>query len=84
MGGIFESMVDLSGHGDLMAEFLFPPCPHMFMYGEQNPTLSHLTKLAANGVELTEIPHSAHGPMYSSPIVMWERIGRFQTGNKPD
>ena len=33
---IFESMVDLSDHGDLMAKFLSLPCPRMFMYGEQN------------------------------------------------
>jgi pimeloyl-ACP methyl ester carboxylesterase len=76
--GIFESMVDLSDHGDLMAKFLSLPCPRMFMYGEQNSSLSYLTKLITNGVELAEIAHSAHWPMYSNPIVMWERIAEFQ------
>lgn len=40
--GIFESMVDLSDHGDLTAKFLTLPSPRMFMYGEQNRTLSYL------------------------------------------
>jgi pimeloyl-ACP methyl ester carboxylesterase len=75
--GIFESMVDLSDHGDLMAKFLSLPCPRMFMYGEQNSSLSYLAKLDANGVELAGIPHSAHWPMYSNPAAMWERIAKF-------
>jgi hypothetical protein len=61
-------MVDLPGHGELMAEFLALPSPRMFMYGEQNSSLSYLTKLAAHGVELAKIPHSAHWPMYFNPV----------------
>ncbi len=82
--GIFESMVNLSDHGDLMSKFLSLQCPRMFMYGEQNSFLSYLTKLGANGVELAEIPHSAHFPMYSNPVAMWERIAEFQTRDKLD
>ncbi|HEX3190511.1 MAG TPA: alpha/beta hydrolase [Streptosporangiaceae bacterium] len=82
--GIFESMVDLSDHGNLMAKFLSLPCPRMFMYGEQNSSLSYLTKLSANGIELAEIPHSAHWPMYSNPAAMWERIAEFHSRSKPD
>jgi len=81
---IFESMVGLSDHGDLMAKFLSLPCPRMFMYGEQNASLSYLAKLSANGVELAEIPHSAHWPMYSNPVAMWERIAEFHSRNTPD
>ena len=50
----------------------------MFMYGEQNSALSYLSKLSANGVDLAEIPHSAHWPMYANPVAMWEHIARFQ------
>jgi pimeloyl-ACP methyl ester carboxylesterase len=82
--GIFDSMVDLSDHGDLMAKFLSLPCPRMFMYGEQNSSLSYLTKLGANGVELAEIPYSAHWPMYSNPAAMWERIAQFHSRSKLD
>lgn len=81
--GIFESMVNLSDHGDLMAKFLSLPCPRMFMYGEQNSALSYLTKLSANGVELAEIPHSAHWPMYSNSVAMRERMAGFQARSEP-
>jgi len=80
--GIFESMVHLSDHGDLMSKFLSLRCPRMFMYGEQNSSLSYLPKLRANGVELAEIPRSGHWPMYSNPVAMWDQIADFQTRNK--
>lgn len=77
--GIFESMVALSDHDDLLTAFLALPFPRMFMYGAEHSHLSYLPKLAANGVELAEIPHSGHWPMYANPVAMWERITRFQT-----
>jgi pimeloyl-ACP methyl ester carboxylesterase len=76
--GIFESMVQLSDHGDLMSMFLALPFPRMFMYGEQNASLSYLPALAAGGVELAEIPNSGHFPMYSNPVAMWRRTAEFQ------
>jgi pimeloyl-ACP methyl ester carboxylesterase len=78
--GIFESMVELSDHGDLMTKFLHLPCPRMFMYGEQNASLSYLDTLAVHGVEVAEIPHSGHFPMYSNPVAMWQRIAQFRPG----
>ena len=74
---IFESMVRLSDHGELMRRFLALPVPTMFMYGEQNNALSYLATLADNGVELAEIPHTAHFPMYSNAPEMWSRITDF-------
>lgn len=74
---IFESMVELSDHGNLLERFLELPLPTMFMYGEQNSSLSYLPTLAANGVELAEISHSAHFPMYANPPEMWARIANF-------
>ncbi|WP_105969968.1 alpha/beta fold hydrolase [Streptomyces geranii] len=78
--GIFESMVELSDHGDLLKKFLALPFPRMFMYGERNAALSYLPELAAGGVELAEIPGSGHWPMYSNPVAMWDRIARFHGG----
>jgi pimeloyl-ACP methyl ester carboxylesterase len=75
--GIFESMVGLSDHGDLMAKFLALPCPRMFMHGQRNSSLSYLPTLATGGVELAEVPHSGHWPMYANPVAMWERIAAF-------
>jgi pimeloyl-ACP methyl ester carboxylesterase len=74
---IFESMVELSDHGNLLTRFLALPLPRMVMYGEQNRSLSYLPRLAEEGVELAEISHSGHFPMYSNPVQMWCRITDF-------
>ncbi|HEY9377265.1 MAG TPA: hypothetical protein VIQ02_09250 [Jiangellaceae bacterium] len=79
---IFTSMVDLSDNGDLMDRFLALPLPRVYIYGQQNHSLSYLPTLAANGVELAEIPHSAHFPMYSNAPAMWHRITEFVTRTK--
>jgi pimeloyl-ACP methyl ester carboxylesterase len=78
---IFASMIELSDHGDLMNRFLALPLPRMFMYGQQNHTLSYLPRLADNGVQLAAIPDSAHFPMYSNPPAMWHRIAGFVRRN---
>jgi len=75
--GIFSSMVDLSDHGELMQKFLNLPCPRMFMYGDQNASLSYLDHIEANGVRLSKIPYCGHFPMYSNPAVMWQEIATF-------
>ncbi|WP_322084579.1 alpha/beta hydrolase [Burkholderia sp. BCC1972] len=77
VGGIFRSMVDLSDHGDLMRKFLGLPFPRMFMYGEQNASLSYLGAIEAHGVVLSEIPDCGHFPMYSNPVLMWKAIAAF-------
>ena len=63
------------------SRFLSLSCPRLFIYGERNSSLSYLQALAAGGIELAAIPHSAHFPMYSNPVAMWERIGEFYTRN---
>lgn len=77
--GIFESMVDLSDNGGLMEKFLGMPCRRMFMYGEQNTSLSYLSHIRARGVCLAEIPNCGHFPMYSNPALMWRVIGDFHS-----
>ncbi|WP_445505535.1 alpha/beta fold hydrolase [Niallia sp. 03091] len=76
--GIFQSMVDLSDNGNLMKKFLNLPCPKMFMYGEQNDSLSYLSNIEVQGVRLAEIPNCGHFPMYSNPPLMWKEIADFQ------
>lgn len=75
--GIFTSMVDLSDNAGLMERFLGLPCPKMFMYGEQNASLSYLSDIASKGVELAEIPECGHFPMYANPPEMWRRLNEF-------
>jgi pimeloyl-ACP methyl ester carboxylesterase len=75
--GVFESMVHLSDHGDLLTRFISMPCPRIFMYGEQNASLTYLPTLRAHGVDLAEIAFSGHWPMYSNPVAMWTEIVDF-------
>ena len=81
--GIFRSMVELSDAGGLMDAFLGLPCPRMFMYGEQNASLSYLGRLRAQGVRLAEIPECGHFPMYSNPPLMWKAIAGFLLDLQP-
>lgn len=78
---IFESMVHLSDHAELMDKFLGLPAPRMFMYGEQNAHLSYLGSIAEQGVQLSRIPHCGHFPMYSNPTAMWQAIAGFHRSN---
>ncbi|RAR59341.1 pimeloyl-ACP methyl ester carboxylesterase [Paraburkholderia unamae] len=80
VGPIFRSMVALSDHGDLMDKFLGLPFPRMFMYGEQNASLSYLDAIAEQGVVLAEIANCGHFPMYSNPVAMWQSIAALQRG----
>lgn len=75
--GIFQSMVELSDNGALMDTFLALPFPRMFMYGEQNASLSYLQDIAAKGVRLSQISGCGHFPMYSNPLMMWREIADF-------
>lgn len=72
--GIFTSMVDLSDNAALMDRFLGLPCRKTFMFGEQNSTLSYLTHIRENGVQLAEIPQCGHFPMYSNAPAMWAAL----------
>jgi pimeloyl-ACP methyl ester carboxylesterase len=77
---IFQSMVVLSDTGDLFDRFIALPARKLFMYGEQNNSLTYLPELDRNGVELAEISDCAHFPMYSNAPEMWRRITRFVNG----
>lgn len=74
---IFSSMVDLSDNMPLFGIFADLGCPRVFIYGEQNRQLSYLGDLPAIGVDVVEIPHSGHFPMYSNPPVLWAAIAEF-------
>lgn len=76
---VFESMVDLSDTGDLLTKLTELPMPRMFMHGQQNAHLSYLPELRRQGVEVTEIEHSGHWPMYSNPPAMWTALHAFLT-----
>jgi pimeloyl-ACP methyl ester carboxylesterase len=70
-------MIDLSDKGALMAKFTGLGCPKMFVYGDQNRSLSYLGTLLQQGVQLAEIEHSGHWPMYANPPALWALLGQF-------
>ncbi len=74
---IFNSMVTLSDTEPLMEMFTGLSCPRCFIHGEQNRHLSYLGDLPANGVEVIEIAHSGHFPMYSNPPALWAAMANF-------
>ncbi|MCP3970805.1 MAG: alpha/beta hydrolase [Rhodobacteraceae bacterium] len=74
---IFASMVDLSDNVPLMDIMAGLPCPRVFVHGEQNRHLSYLDHLSEIGVEVVEIPHSGHFPMYSNPPELWAAMAGF-------
>lgn len=82
--GVFASMVDISDAPGLMGRFVGLPCAKMFMYGDDNASLSYLGHLAASGVVLAEIPRSGHFPMYSNPPAMWRALSAFLARLSPE
>ncbi len=80
---IFRSMVALSDEAPLIEMFAGLHCPRCFIYGEQNRHLSYLGDLPAKGVEVIEIRHSGHFPMYSNPPALWAAMADFLERNDP-
>ncbi|MEM9524183.1 MAG: alpha/beta hydrolase [Pseudomonadota bacterium] len=80
---IFTSMVALSDTAPLMDMFTGLPCPRAFIYGEQNRHLSYLDDLPTKGVEVIEIPHAGHFPMYSNPPALWAAMADFLERHDP-
>jgi pimeloyl-ACP methyl ester carboxylesterase len=74
---IFRSMVEITDNERLLAKFTGLACPTMFVYGDQNRSLSYLGTLMRRGVQLAEIERSGHWPMYANPPALWARIGQF-------
>lgn len=77
IGPIFRSMVELSDNVGLFSKFVQLPFAKMFVYGDENRSLSYLAALKDQGVELAEISNSAHFPMYANPPALWSRISDF-------
>lgn len=80
---VFTSMVELSDTARLMEMFTGLSCPRCLIFGEQNRHLSYLDGLPKRGVEVIEIPHSAHFPMYSNPPALWAAMADFLKRHEP-
>ena len=72
----FETVSE-SDSGRLMPAFLELRLPKLFLYGEENRTLSYLTQLRASNVTVREIGSSAHFLFYDNPVDTFETIAEF-------
>jgi 4-hydroxy-4-methyl-2-oxoglutarate aldolase len=75
-------MVELSDNDDLTGKFVRLPCARMFVYGDENRSLSYLDTLKEEGVELAEIAHSGHFPMYANPPALAD-VGAMKSSISP-
>lgn len=76
-------MVDLSDDGDLMTKVPLAALPAHVQVRRAERVPSYLPTLAARGVELAEIPHSAHFPTYSTRNTLGEIPAPWTSGSKP-
>jgi pimeloyl-ACP methyl ester carboxylesterase len=69
--------VEYSVTGELLAQFIALKIPKVFIYGEENNSLSYIPVLLKNGVTVKEISNSNHFVFYDNPKELYEVIGDF-------
>jgi pimeloyl-ACP methyl ester carboxylesterase len=72
--------VEYSGTGDLLKQFIEMSLPKVFIYGQENRSLSYIPELIKNGVPVKEISGSDHFVFYDNPKELYEVIGNFVNG----
>jgi pimeloyl-ACP methyl ester carboxylesterase len=69
--------VAYSSSGDLLKQFVALPIPKLFIYGQENNSLSYIPELISSGVNVKEISDSNHFVFYDNPKELYEVIGGF-------
>src|SRR5688572_11693953 len=69
--------VKYSATGDLLKQFVAMTIPKVFIYGNENNSLSYIPELIRNGVNVKEISNSNHFVFYDNPHELYEVIGDF-------
>lgn len=69
--------VEYSATGDLLKQFISLNIPKVFIYGQENNSLSYLPELIKNGTNVKEISESNHFIFYDNPKELYEVIGDF-------
>lgn len=72
--------VAYSATGELLQQFIGLEMPKVFIYGEENRTLSYIPQLLKSGVNVKEISGSNHFVFYDNPKELYDVIGEFVTG----
>jgi pimeloyl-ACP methyl ester carboxylesterase len=74
--------VKYSSTGELLAQYMAMKIPRVFIYGQENRTLSYLPELLQNGMDVREISNSNHFVFYDNPKELYDVIGDFVVGLK--
>jgi len=69
--------VEYSATGDLLKQFIKLNIPKVFIYGQENSSLSYIPELIRNGVNVKEISNSNHFIFYDNPKELYQVIGDF-------
>jgi pimeloyl-ACP methyl ester carboxylesterase len=69
--------VEYSATGDLLKQFIAVSIPKVFIYGNENNSLSYIPELIKSGVAVKEISNSNHFIFYDNPKELYEVIGDF-------
>ncbi len=73
------SLVHYSDTGNLLQRYLALDIPTLFLYGDENRSLSYLPRLKDSGCTLLEIPASGHFPFHDNPAALYHALATFLT-----
>jgi pimeloyl-ACP methyl ester carboxylesterase len=69
--------VRYSATGELLTQYLSMEVPRLFIYGQENNSLSYIPKLRDNNMNIREISGSNHFVFYDNPKELYDVIGEF-------
>jgi pimeloyl-ACP methyl ester carboxylesterase len=69
--------VSYSATGQLLKEYLALDIPRIFIYGEENKSLSYIPTLLQHQMNIKEISGSNHFVFYDNPKELYDVIGEF-------
>ncbi|HYC83831.1 MAG TPA: hypothetical protein VEB86_01360, partial [Chryseosolibacter sp.] len=69
--------VKYSATGELLHQYLTMEIPRLFIYGDENSSLSYLPKLRQHGMDVKEISGSNHFVFYDNPKELYDVVGNF-------
>ena len=69
--------VEYSSTGELLTQYLTMEIPRIFIYGQENSSLSYIPTLLENHMIVKEISGSNHFVFYDNPKDLYDAIGEF-------
>ena len=72
--------VEYSATGELLKQYLTMKIPRVFIYGEENSSLSYIPTFLKNDMNVKEISGSNHFVFYDNPKELYDGIGDFIDG----